>query len=105
MWSTLAILIIICAVGRGRDPFADQVNVEHIHNLGKLLFAFTCFWGYIAFLPDDAHLDRQPARGDAVLTSCACRASGRRWDRPDHRPLRVPFALLLSRDLKRNPAG
>lgn len=25
------------------------VNVEHRHDLGKLLFAFNCFWAYIAF--------------------------------------------------------
>ena len=29
--------------------FGDYVGVEHIHNLGKLMFAFTCFWAYIGF--------------------------------------------------------
>ena len=25
------------------------MNVEHTHNIGKLMLAFTCFWTYIAF--------------------------------------------------------
>ena len=32
---------------RGRLP--GRVTVEHYHDLGKLLFAFVFFWGYIAF--------------------------------------------------------
>ena len=32
--------------GRGYLP---SVNVEHYHDLGKLMFAFVFFWGYIAF--------------------------------------------------------
>lgn len=27
----------------------DAINAEHLHDLGKLTFAFTFFWGYIAF--------------------------------------------------------
>ncbi len=39
-----------------RSPFVHRagllrgvVTVEHLHDLGKLLFAFTVFWAYIAF--------------------------------------------------------
>ncbi|EMI27131.1 MULTISPECIES: hypothetical protein [Rhodopirellula] len=27
----------------------DEVTVEHYHDLGKLIFGFICFWGYISF--------------------------------------------------------
>ncbi|MEM6366405.1 MAG: hypothetical protein AAF745_18410, partial [Planctomycetota bacterium] len=27
----------------------DEVTVEHYHDLGKFIFGFVCFWGYIAF--------------------------------------------------------
>ena len=27
----------------------DEVTVEHFHDLGKLIFGFVCFWGYISF--------------------------------------------------------
>jgi len=27
----------------------DEVTVEHYHDLGKLMFGFICFWGYISF--------------------------------------------------------
>ena len=29
--------------------FSGGMNVEHTHNIGKLMLAFTCFWTYIAF--------------------------------------------------------
>jgi hypothetical protein len=41
---TLAVLFL---QKRGRLP--GKVTVEHYHDLGKMLFAFVFFWGYIAF--------------------------------------------------------
>ena len=38
-------LVILQATGRLRNV----VNTEHYHDVGKLLFGFTVFWGYIAF--------------------------------------------------------
>lgn len=49
MLCTFAILILLSAKARGKDQFGAYVTPEHLHNLGKLLFAFTAFWGYIAF--------------------------------------------------------
>ena len=40
---------ILSVLGLKRLGFFQCVNVEHFHDLGKLLFAFTFFWGYIAF--------------------------------------------------------
>lgn len=30
-------------------PLKEMVNVEHLHDMGNLLFGFTSFWAYIAF--------------------------------------------------------
>ena len=49
MMSTFAVLILACWLVRGADSFGDYVSPEHLHNLGKLLFAFTAFWAYISF--------------------------------------------------------
>lgn len=32
-----------------RGAMRDEVTFEHYHDLGKLIFGFICFWGYIAF--------------------------------------------------------
>jgi hypothetical protein len=103
LWSTFAILIIVVTVARGRDSFAEHVNVEHIHNLGKLLFAFTCFWGYIGFsqmmliwiagLPEEIPFFIVRMRGEWAAVGIALIVGH----------FFVPFAFLLSRDLKRNP--
>jgi hypothetical protein len=41
--------LVLSILGLQRLGFFQSVNVEHFHDLGKLLFAFTFFWGYIAF--------------------------------------------------------
>jgi hypothetical protein len=42
-------VIMIHAVLRIRGKNEGVVTQEHFHDLGKLCFAFTCFWAYIAF--------------------------------------------------------
>jgi len=42
-------LIIFGLVLRRRNILQDTITVEHYHDLGKFLFAFTIFWGYIGF--------------------------------------------------------
>ncbi len=50
MVSVFAMLIIVTVLlGRGDALKRKVINQEHLHDLGKLLFAFTCFWAYIAF--------------------------------------------------------
>jgi len=39
------VLLLIRGVGRLHGAFTS----EHLHDLGKLLFGFTCFWAYISF--------------------------------------------------------
>ena len=45
----LALLILFVVWLRHSGPLRDFVNEEHLHDLGKLLFAFTTFWMYIWF--------------------------------------------------------
>ena len=47
--SFLALLIIAVYSGQRAGLLRHAVTVEHYHDLGKLLFAFTVFWAYIAF--------------------------------------------------------
>lgn len=34
---------------RAKGILAETITLEHYHDLGKLMFAFTIFWGYMAF--------------------------------------------------------
>jgi len=45
----LALLILFVLWLRRSGPLRDFVNEEHLHDLGKLLFAFCTFWMYIWF--------------------------------------------------------
>lgn len=44
----IAFTILICMYLQ-RKGYLKTVNVEHYHDLGKLLFAFVFFWGYVSF--------------------------------------------------------
>jgi hypothetical protein len=48
MVAGLAALTLVVLVLR-RAGLLSQVTVEHLHDLGKLLYGFNCFWAYIAF--------------------------------------------------------
>ena len=42
--------IILVAIGlQASGRLTSSITTEHYHDLGKLLFAFVIFWGYIAF--------------------------------------------------------
>ena len=45
----MAFLIVFGKVLQGAGRLQSAITVEHYHDLGKLLFAFVFFWGYIAF--------------------------------------------------------
>ena len=46
---SFALLAILAVAVRRAQLLSDVVSVEHYQDLGKLLFAFTVFWAYIAF--------------------------------------------------------
>jgi len=101
--AALALLILILTFAREPGSFGALVAKPHFHNLGKLLFAFVCFWGYIGFsqymLMFHANLPEE-VPWFLVRTHGAWRpfafllAFGR---------FILPFFALLSRDLKMRP--
>lgn len=48
-WSSMAVMILIVTYLRSLGYLQKVVSEEHYHLMGKLLFAFTVFWAYIAF--------------------------------------------------------
>lgn len=45
----LALITVLCLFLRKNGLLKESVTVEHYHDLGKLMFAFTIFWAYIGF--------------------------------------------------------
>lgn len=48
-WSSMAATILLVTWLRSLGYLRKVVTAEHYHLMGKLLFAFTVFWAYIAF--------------------------------------------------------
>jgi hypothetical protein len=44
-----AAVIVVALSLRQHGHLGNAVHVEHFHDLGKLLFGFTCFWAYAGF--------------------------------------------------------
>src|SRR5262249_54514930 len=47
--SGIALMVLLVLSLCQTGPLRDFVNEEHLHDLGKLLFAFSTFWMYIWF--------------------------------------------------------
>ncbi len=47
--SGLAMIMLFAIFLRRQGTLAEFVTEDHLHDLGKFLFAFTVFWAYIAF--------------------------------------------------------
>src|SRR5918993_485626 len=45
----IALLSVVAAAMRRAGLLDTVISAEHLHDIGKLLFAFTVFWTYIAF--------------------------------------------------------
>lgn len=100
--SAIALLIVVTDRARGKDLYGDYVSPEHVHNLGKLMLAFTCFWAYIGFsqflliwiagLPEEVPFFITRMHGEWAAVSVFL-IFGHFF---------VPFGLLLSRARKRN---
>jgi hypothetical protein len=48
-WASMAVSILALIHIRSHGYLKKQVNPDHFHIMGQLLFAFTVFWAYIAF--------------------------------------------------------
>lgn len=47
--NSMAVIILVCTWLKSRGHLKHVTTGEHFHIMGKLLFAFTVFWAYIAF--------------------------------------------------------
>ena len=101
--ATFAFAILLCAWLAPREAFARWVSADQFHDLGKLLFAFVFLWAYLAYsqfliiwsgnLAEETpwYLHRS-SHGWQVLALSLIALH-----------FFLPFALLLSRKIKREP--
>jgi hypothetical protein len=100
---SLAALILTLLALRGAGWLRRTITVEHLHDLGKLLFGFTVFWAYIAFcqyfliwyanFPEETawYITRRSGTWNS-LSWALCIGH-----------FAVPFLLLLFRVIRRDP--
>ena len=102
-YSTLAATCLMTLYLRSKGKLKDIVNENHLHDLGKFMFAFSVFWAYIAFsqfiliwyanLPEETgYYIKRMNSGWFPIT--AFLLGGK---------FLFPFFSLLPRDAKRNP--
>jgi hypothetical protein len=98
-------LLSVVAVAMRRAGLLDTViSAEHLHDVGKLLFAFTAFWAYIAFsqfflvwyanLPEETVWFKARLEGSWLQVSLLLMAGH----------FVAPFFYLMGRSVKRNGA-
>ncbi|MDZ4743492.1 MAG: hypothetical protein SGI98_08770 [Verrucomicrobiota bacterium] len=102
--ASMALLILIITGLRSMGYMKEVISDEHYHLMGKLLFAFTVFWAYIAFsqymliwyanIPEETIFFRNRSSGGwwwyAVILFAPCKFA-------------VPFVLLLTQWIKKKP--
>jgi hypothetical protein len=101
--ATFAFAIVAAAWLRRREPYARRLRPEHFHDLGKLLFAFVFLWAYLAYsqyliiwtgnLAEETpwYLHRSSHGWQAVAIFLIALH------------FVLPFAVLLTRKVKRTP--
>jgi hypothetical protein len=96
-------LLSVVAVAMRRAGLLDTViSAEHLHDIGKFLFAFTAFWAYIAFsqfflmwygnLPEETIWYKARMQGSWLTVSLFLMAGH----------FGAPFFYLMGRSVKRN---
>jgi hypothetical protein len=101
--TAMAFMIIVVVLLKGTEPYASVLKTRHLHDLGKLLFAFNMLWGYFDFSqlliiwsgnqPEEISFYRSRLSGQwgwvaIVVLLCS---------------FALPFLILLSQEVKRNP--
>lgn len=100
----LAALILLLLLARSAGIISPEyVTVEHLHDLGKLLFGFVIFWGYIAFsqymliwygnIPEETQFYMPRQQGMWLYLSVALIFGH----------LLIPLVGMMPRAIKRNP--
>jgi hypothetical protein len=100
--SALAFTIILLSRLAGEEPFTKALQPVTVHDLGKLLLAFTMLWGYVNFsqfliiwsgnISEETPFYLQRLQGGWQVVAVVLLVFH----------FALPFALLLSRPLKRN---
>jgi len=99
--TSMCLMIIVIVLLSGSEPFSGIIQKRHLHDLGKLLFAFNMLWAYFDFSqlliiwsgnqPEEISFYRTRLYGGwgvvTVIVLLFCFA--------------LPFLILLSREVKR----
>jgi hypothetical protein len=102
--SAMCLMILVVILLSGSEPYAGVLKKKHLHDLGKLLFAFNMLWGYFDFSqlliiwsgnqPEEISFYRSRLSGEwgvvAVMVLLFTFA--------------LPFLVLLSQEVKRTPS-
>jgi hypothetical protein len=98
-------LSLVTLAARRSGLLLDVISSEHLHDLGKFLFAFVAFWGYIGFsqffliwygnMPEETAFFALRLQGSWRPASILLAAGH----------FLVPFFFLLPRTVKRHTAG
>lgn len=101
-YSTLALTCILAIYLRKKGHLQGIVNDNHLHDLGKFMFAFSVFWAYIGFsqfmliwyanMPEETGYFLHRFHGGWLYVSIFLLVG----------KFMVPFFMLLPRDSKRN---
>jgi hypothetical protein len=102
--SALSLMIIMVIMFSRNEPFAQVVHKRHLHDLGKLLFAFNMLWAYFSFSqlliiwsgnqPEEISFYKSRLFGGWGVVAALVLTLH----------FVIPFFALLSRDVKRNQA-
>jgi hypothetical protein len=102
--SSMSLMICVVVLLSRTPVFASVLRPRHLHDLGKLLLAFIMLWAYFSFsqlliiwsgnAPEEISFYRSRLYGEWGYVSVIILIFH----------FFVPFFLLLSRDLKRNPS-
>jgi hypothetical protein len=101
--AAFAFAIAAAALLASRPPLSEAITAEHLNDLGNLLLAFVMLWAYVSFsqflliwsgnLPEEVRWYIPRFQGGWEWVGAALLIG----------QFALPFLLLLSRDVKRNP--
>jgi hypothetical protein len=101
--NSMAVIILVCTWLKSRGHLKHVTHGEHFHIMGKLLFAFTVFWAYIAF----SQFFLIWYAGITEETSYFLIRNTGHWNTANYvlvvGHFVVPFIVLLQAWLKKNP--
>lgn len=110
--SCLCVMVLVYRALQRAGLVPTSITTEHYHDLGKLMFAFVFFWGYVAFsqymlyayasVPEELfwYSDRGASAVDAHYNGWTWVSLALLFGH-----FLIPFVGLLSRHVKRNPAA